>query len=357
MTTGPAETLSLTSPFFQGAVTLSPGAVRLFREEGGQAARQAADLAGGMMSSLLGACLLPGLRQRNTALDWLFYDVGNLTAREFAHLSAVPTREGSILVVWPTGAKGDMGVHPYRDHAALRAAPGRMLDRFTIAGVGSSDVGAAAFARTVADRYGQPVGAIVAGYGIADLLGEAMGGWFVLGAANRAMKLCHDMGQDLRRFAGLWPMLAGLPMPFSRHGAADTGGPVRPGHPDWSVVGRNDTETLLRLLLDTDRTVLSVAGHSKGSLSMAYALDALTDLDDGPALDRARQTRLTTVGAVVTLPDGFGNAGQYLGDIDGFGALNSSLCVPHTRIPGWHHLNTNLPNHTDFAAILAGEPD
>lgn len=92
-------------------------------------------------------------QQRNAALDALFYDVGNLTEAERNSLLRETNREGSILVVWPSGAKGARGVRKFGDYETLRAAPGALLARFAIAGVGSSDVGAAAFARTVADRY------------------------------------------------------------------------------------------------------------------------------------------------------------------------------------------------------------
>jgi hypothetical protein len=54
------------------------------------------------------------LERRNTALDWVFYDVGNLTSAEFSWLSAETNREGSILIVWPSGAKGEVGVRKLR---------------------------------------------------------------------------------------------------------------------------------------------------------------------------------------------------------------------------------------------------
>lgn len=286
------------------------------------------------------------LKRRNIALDWLFYDIGNLTPAEFAWLSTEVNQEGSILVVWPTGSKGDVGVLKFEDHGALRAAPGALLARFAVAGVGSSDVGAAAFARTVADRYQEPVGAIVAGYGVDDLLSEALGGWFVLGAANRLLMLLPSAEESEPAVARTLEHKAEDASPAEAHAASKI------------VTGRDDSETLLRLMLDGDRRIKSVAGHSKGCLSIAYAIEALALLDDAEAVARAKAMRITTAGAVVALPPGYGNVGQYLGAIDGFGRLNSRSTVARSSVAGaWHHLNTTLPFHMDFAAVLADEPD
>lgn len=287
-----------------------------------------------------------GAKRRNTALDWLFYDVGNLTPAEFTLLVGESNREGAILVVWPSGAKGEIGVRKFVDHDELCAAPGALLSRFAVAGVGSSDVGAAAFARTVADRYQEPVGAVVAGYGVADLLAEAMGGWFVLGAANFWMKAYHDALNDVRALTrNLEASDEDLERPQARQ-AAET------------VVAHSDSVTLLKLLLDEERAVKSVAGHSKGSLSIAYALEGLVLTGQRRAIKRAKATRVTTAGAVVALPEGFDNAGQYLGAADWFGGLNSRLGVDFEQVPlAWHHLNTAIPLHMDFGAVLQGEPN
>ena len=286
--------------------------------------------------------LPPGLKQRNTALDWLFYDVGQLTETEIKMLIAETHREGTIIVVWPSGAGRDPGLQKYNDYRSLRAAPGRLLQRFAIAGVGSSDLGAVAFARTVADHFDEPVGAIVAGYGVADLMGEALGGWFTLGGANR---LLHWFRRRDDRPETMAAELAG-----------ETSGPEAISTSD-RLTGLTDSQTLLRLLLDEDREILSLAGHSKGCLSIAYALEALALSGIAPAISKARAARVTTAGAVVELPTGFDNVGQYLGTIDWFGGLNSRIGLDFNPWPGaWHHLNTAIPAHMDFAAVLQREP-
>src|SRR6266513_6442388 len=134
--------------------------------------------------------LLRMFRFCNTGLDFLFYDVGAFTAamsvrgsvvetgegsnsaadpsQPLAHLdlSAVTNPEGSILVV-------DANLPPYverfdqmtefLDYA--NGPRGRALRSVSITGVGSSALGSAAFAWNVSTALGEPVAAIVPGYG------------------------------------------------------------------------------------------------------------------------------------------------------------------------------------------------
>ncbi len=305
-------------------------------------------LPGSGLSGRLGDAATPlreVAKRRNVALDRMFYDVGNLTPEEYDYMVDVISPEGTILVVWPSGKKGPVGIKPFTGDDTLREAKGDVLQRFAIAGVGSSDLGAAAFARTLADHYREPVGAIIAGYGMVDLMSEALGGWFVLGTANRMMRAYHA--------------IAGRDGPFQRPRSAPFGAGSARGPADRDAGLTTDSATLYRLLLDDFRTVRSVAGHSKGCLSIAFALARLAGNPDVPptALDRARAMRVLTCGAVVDLPSGFDNVCQYLGALDGFGAMNSRLWLDHVLIPqAWHHLNTDLPLHMDLAGILACEP-
>ena len=89
----------------------------------------------------------------------------------------------------------------------------------------------------------------------------------------------------------------------------------------------------------------------------AYALEALVLSRQTEAIERQANMRITTVGAVTALPTAFTNAGQYLGELDWFGGMNSRLALDYTTIPGaWHHLNTRLPGHLDLADVLSQEP-
>ena len=243
-------------------------------------------------------------KRRNTILDALFYDVGSLSEHELEFLVSQTNLEGSVLVVHPRNSAGALAVEKYENYAALRAAPGDLLTRFSIAGVGSSDVGAAALARNLADHYDEPIGAIVAGYGVADLLAEAMGGWFFLGGANRLMKLFHDREADaaaaLERYEGSIKDLD-----------AATASSIA-----TTVTGSPDSDTLLRLLLDEDREVKTLLGHSKGCLSIAYALQALAVSGAGASQQKVRSAQIVTTGAVVEFPDGYENTTQFLGSFD-----------------------------------------
>ncbi|MFL0801407.1 MAG: hypothetical protein K6L80_13210 [Agarilytica sp.] len=271
----------------------------------------------------------------NAAADWAFYDVSALKTVEFNYLVNQTTIEGSILVALPSNQR-EMGILKYKDFAALKKGAGKPLQRFSIAGVGSSDVGAAALARSLADFYQEPVGAIVAGYGIADLLQEALGGWFVLGGVNSAMSL-FDMVLKNPFFDG-----------SSKEKEAKQEKAV-----DAITEKSPDTETLFNLLLDDKREILSVAGHSKGCLSIAIALEALTDGKNDEALARAKNIDLVTVGAVVTFPEGFAHIRQFLGSIDWFGGLNSRPLEDRISVPNaWHHLNTSMPYHMDLVEVL-----
>ena len=288
-----------------------------------------------------------GAKARNTACDALFYDVTSLNGTETTKLISETTREGSILVVHPKGVKDD-GIEKFTTYESFRSAPGDLLRRFTIAGVGSSDVGAAAFARTVANKFNEPVGAIVSGYGIADLITEALGGWFVLGGLNRNLLRLQRLAEasDIQSFQALCETLT----PTAEVDTASS-----PSNTQIDVGG--DITSILRLLADPERQIISFAGHSKGCLAIAFALELLAFTGTPEEIERAQKMRVTTVGAVVAVPSSFTNVGQYLGSIDWFGGMNSRLGVEHTEVEGaWHHLNTKLgPAFLDFAKVLDSE--
>lgn len=280
------------------------------------------------------------LQKRNTLADWAFYDVSDLTEPEFNWLAAQPIKEGTILIVEPAGGADDIRIEKFEDHAQMLDAPGSMIEHFAIAGVGSSDVGAAALARTLANHLDAPVGAIVSGYGMADILQEALFGWFFFGAANRAQAV------------------------FDRYNAFFTG----KAKADFAADEReraatiastaNDTRTLLRVLRDEGRQVKTLLGHSKGCLSIAFAFNELQDMGDPKALEPYSEIEVITAGAVVELPEALTRVRQYLGGIDWFGGLNSIPGIDHITVPNaWHHLNTEMAFHMDLAEVLQGRYD
>ena len=118
---------------------------------------------------------LESWRRRNAVLDAIFYDLKVIHPQEAAALAPWLAREGALLIVPPSGAGMLRMCLDIDDFAGAGGAGTRIL---AVAGVGSSALGTAAFARNVADAFGEPVAAVVSGYGLADLLTEAAGGWF-----------------------------------------------------------------------------------------------------------------------------------------------------------------------------------
>jgi hypothetical protein len=134
----------------------------------------------------------------NTALDFMFYDVPTLRvalAKQDAPMQArgekPPSRiidfdalsdpEGSLLLIDATTAPY---VHKHQSVKKFLESPyqeTRDVDIATITGVGSSALGSAALAWDISVALEKPVLAIVPGYGVADVVLQALGGWFAFG--------------------------------------------------------------------------------------------------------------------------------------------------------------------------------
>lgn len=285
--------------------------------------------------------LREAVQRRNTIADWAFYDVASLSAAEFAMLSQQTNREGAILVVEPSDGSDSNRIQKFETFETFRAEPGDLLRHFSIAGVGSSDVGAAALARPLANHLDAPVGAIVSGYGMADILGEALGGWFFFRTSNQALDLISQLQKAFSH---------------SDHDQSELN--ERAGHAATGATFSPDTATLVRLLSEEERRVETLLGHSKGCLSISYALQEIASRSDRSHFDRARDISVITTGAVIAFPEGLNRLSQYLGSIDWFGGMNSRPTLEHTSVPGaWHHLNTSIPFHMDLKRVLAGEYD
>jgi hypothetical protein len=134
--------------------------------------------------------LLEGVRQRNALLDALFYDIGVVSQEEASAISPWLAAEGAILIVPPSGA-GSLILCPSLDDFV--SAGGEDVRVLAVAGVGSSALGSAAFARNVADATGTKVAAVVSGYGLADVAAEALGGFFWFGGINSIRHLFEGL--------------------------------------------------------------------------------------------------------------------------------------------------------------------
>jgi hypothetical protein len=279
--------------------------------------------------------LLEAPRERNAALDALFYNLGNLTQDEAQDLALRYAAEGAILEVWPSRAPA---IEVWRGRAAWGERGGDYA-ALVVAGVGSSALGTAAFARDVADAADAPVLAVVSGYGLADLVAEAMGGYFLFGALNSTRHMFEWL-DDLRlaRDTAATEQLASAPLLASPSDLARLS---------------EDVCTVKHLLAGPARFGWLV-GHSKGNLVLSEALYALRD-DDRPAFDALRaRSNVITVSARIAMPRGFARIVDVMGELDGFGALNSRPSIDtDVSVPlAWHHTNTELPLHLPVAETL-----
>ena len=203
-----------------------------------------------------------------------------------------------------------------------------------MAGVGSSALGAAAFARNVADAFGLPVAAVVSGYGLADLLTEALGGWFWFGTLNRVR----------HQFEGLDAMSRAL---NGMESVSSTGTSL-----ELSNISR-DTTTVMALLTDPRFGFSLLTGHSKGNLVISEALYELERRPAGKAIS-ANEFWIVTVSAAVAMPMRYKKIIDVMGTIDGFGAMNSSpgISVEKQCSMSWHHTNTEIAFHLPVTKVF-----
>lgn len=270
---------------------------------------------------------LEGLRQRNLALDALFYDIKVITPEEAFYISDSLAAEGAIMLVPPSGGAA-ISLCETVDEFVLRG--GDKVRALAVAGIGGSALGAAAFARNVADAIQGPVAVVVSGYGIADVITEAFGGLFFFG---------HLRG--LRPFLQTLDDLAGRP----KVGA----------HSDGSASRTSlDTRTVQALLADPRLSFRLLTGHSKGNLVLSAALHDLCKQDDMRIAELAQNTKIVTIGARIAMPPAFTDVVDVMGAWDWFGEINSRPFIhADRRIPhAWHHTNTDLNGHLPVTSTL-----
>jgi len=268
----------------------------------------------------------------NTALDSLFYDVGTLTEKERRALTAQSKTEGVILEVGPSHDRS------LRIWPGIEACDGLRTGyaALSVAGVGSSAVGAAALARNVADALGGPVLGVVSGLGLADLGSEAMGGFFLFGGLNAL----RHAGNSLEPWHWMTP-------PALR--------PRDPGHTFRMARDSADVKAIRELLGEGGVKVPWLVGHSKGNLVLSEALYALRETDRRRFRASAADMRVITLSARIAMPSQIDRVIDVMGELDTFGALNSRPDIPvDVSVPrAWHHTNTRLPFHLPVTKVLS----
>jgi hypothetical protein len=280
-------------------------------------------------------------RLRNTGVDALYYDVKALTADEAFYISDSLASEGLIMIVPPSG--GPMltlceSVEEYR----LRG--GRDVHALAVAGMGGSAIGAAAFARNVANAIGEPVAAVVSGYGLGDIVNEAIGGAFLfgwLGHIRSNLEVIDDM--------------VGRPK-LGAYGKRDA-------EAEHETSRGLDADTVASLLADPALSFTLIAGHSRGNRVIADALHAVKTSDPSRLETLSNTARIVTFGGRIKMPDAFADVTDVVGELDWFGELNSRPKIAtDIRVPFCgHSTNTDLPGAIKVTKIitdiLAGHPE
>jgi len=300
-------------------------------------------------------------RLTNTALDALFYDVGALTTTLLAQrilintgapsnaaasghplqtldLSAATNPSGSVIVV---DAQLPPFVRPpFRDMKQFmdyaNSPDGATLHTLAITGVGSSAYGAVALAWDVSVAIGEPVAAVVPGYGLADVVPQALGGWFGFGVYDALQSVTQRL---LATFAPPLAMM-GKELALSTPGRvpAETGAPVfRHGS-----AASDDVHAILGAVPGITRLV----GHSKGALAIENALRSLTS-------PRAEGISVVTLGCVIAEEFPQNRYQQYLGWLDTLGILNSWNRAAEHRAFTHHSTNSAIPLSMQVASCIA----
>ena len=281
----------------------------------------------------------------NTALDSIFYDVPRLNAdlverdspmhardekppSRIIEFDALSDPEGSLLLIDASTAPY---VHKYNDVELFLNSPyqeTRDVSIATITGVGSSALGSAALAWDISVELRKPVLAIVPGYGMADVILQALGGWFGFGLYD----FLNAKSSIQNSLASAAPQIATIGRKLSAS-APDAktldGGPV-------FRHGSGSSDVLHALLQYRETPFKLLVGHSKGALQIGNAIHSLP-----PA--RMRGLRVVTLGCPIAENVEGVCYHQYLGLFDALGQFNMWGNWPEHWPPTWHSTNPMLP--------------
>jgi hypothetical protein len=265
-------------------------------------------------NELLAAPAKPVAKSRNMALDNFFYDLKSLSETEIDNIREFPDTEGSIVVVSPTNAK-DKEIRHYACTTEMLQKEKQNIGGVAVAGVGSSIFGTAALARNVADTYGKDIAGIVSGYGLTDLMMEALGGWFFYGYIDKYRHALEIMVEKAT---------APLSAPMRREATGACADPSREFR-ESGIPRQLDTGTLLDILMANPENMNILVGHSKGAMLIDFVLEEFVRLMDLKEQDHRYYDDLhvVTVGAVVGVSRNFKKTSQIIGALDWFGGMNS----------------------------------
>jgi hypothetical protein len=288
---------------------------------------------------------LTALRFANAALDFAFYDVqafsrtlardgveldwtdaaADQPVQEQANLSAMLNPEGSILIVNAANTPHVLRFTDFQTFVDALASGVHRVEAVSVSGVGSSALGSAALAWNVSTAFQQPVAAIVPGYGLADVVQQALGGWF--GFEMYSYWIKQPVQDILARVA---PDAATIGRQLL---ATTPGHAVAPGTGVPVFRRGSGSSDVLHALLRLANNFTTLVGHSKGALVIG---NAIADLPDG-CLERLH---IMTFGCVIAENTHVKRYDQFLGTFDALGFLNSGGNHAEHSIPAWHSTNT-----------------
>jgi hypothetical protein len=302
-------------------------------------------------------------KTRNQAVDSVFYDVSSLTFEEWLQLTPWVDKKGKIIVVSPGGPVSHDGKpsvirHYESPDEFLLSDDWRSVVAIAVAGVGSSVVGTAALARSVADACHGDVAGIVSGYGVSDVVLEGLGGWFFYGKLDQFR---YEMQTALEDVSAIVSSNFAKGTDVKKYLRKYFDSPLDayvPSNPDVSALH----DILLERYQHENTNLRLLVGHSKGNLLISSVLNHMSySLRDArKSGDPFQNLAVVTLGSVVDIPNDMileSNQYQFLGTLDALGRMNSRTIggdiARKTPIPGvWHSLNTKLPGHMDVKKLL-----
>ena len=282
----------------------------------------------------------------NSTLDFIFYDVLTLRAalaendgpmqaeREkppsrIIDFDALSDPEGSLLLIDATTAPY---VHKHQSVKQFLESPyreSREVDIATITGVGSSALGSAALAWDISAALKKQVLAIVPGYGMADVVLQALGGWFAFGLhdfLNSKTLIQTGLATTAPETARIGRKLAAS---IPEASTAPGGAPV-------FRYGSGSSDVLHALMKHRVNRFRLLVGHSKGALQINNAIQSLSP-------ERTQGLRVVTLGCPISENVAGVAYYQYLGLFDALGQLNAWGHWPEYWPPTWHSTNPALP--------------
>jgi hypothetical protein len=295
----------------------------------------------------------------NNALDAAFYNVFDLVKdlaardtlvlddelgqhdvhpRKVIDLDTLCNPEGSLLLIDTTKSPYVKRFHHLQEFLDTTEETSE-VDIITITGVGSSALGSAAFAWEIASATERPVLAIVAGYGVADVIQQGMGGWFGFGMHNwlgSKAAIQEQLALFLPKTANIGRRLS-LTAPDSEH-TKTSGGAAVFRH------GSGSSDVLHALLKHRPRQFKTLIGHSKGALVIGNAVEDLPP-------EATQHLSILTFGCPISPKVPHHKLTQVLGRIDTLGWMNSwgNLPSPDQQPLAQHTTNLYLwlPLHAD----------